>query len=89
MTQLTAGNLIPTITLDLPDTFILLAQNRMGLKRFFQSIVKLSQPGWPIRANWPVARFAPAGTVEISSRSTPTKNDRPEVTRSFVASFAG
>ena len=36
MTPLTAGNLIPTITHDLPATFIFPALSRLASKRFFQ-----------------------------------------------------
>src|SRR5947207_6479267 len=39
MTLLTAGNLIPTITHDLPATFIFPAPSRPASKRFFQFII--------------------------------------------------
>ncbi|PYL11741.1 MAG: hypothetical protein DMF48_05355 [Verrucomicrobia bacterium] len=43
MTLLTTGNLIPTITHDLPAAFIFPALSRLASKRFFQFITNRNE----------------------------------------------
>ena len=70
---LTAGNLTPTIIRDLPGTFILPAPNRLGSKRFSQSIASLNRSGLANALDLAVENLARTGTIETFHRQRQRK----------------